>query len=148
MDQETQPSTTAQFEGWAVVEVMGHRRLAGYVTTKAFGAVVMFEIVAPEVLETEEVLTEDRYLTGRLCGKGTRIATGRPRLAPMVGAGSIYQLTPCSEEEALSANPLRTRIVEFVAPESRKQLTASSSTEADYDDEEEDSDDDLKPMEF
>lgn len=27
----------AKFDGWAIVDVMGHQRYAGYVTTEAYG---------------------------------------------------------------------------------------------------------------
>jgi len=32
----------ATFNEWAIVEVMGHQTYAGYVTTQAFGAAVLF----------------------------------------------------------------------------------------------------------
>ena len=50
------PEEQAKFEGWAIVEVMGHQKYAGFVTTEAYG-----------------------------------------------GAGSIYCITPCTEEVARKA---------------------------------------------
>lgn len=32
----------AKFEGWAIVEMMGHRREIGHVTTEAYGVAVLF----------------------------------------------------------------------------------------------------------
>ena len=110
--EETQ---TARFEGWAIVEIMGHRRVAGFVTTEAFGSVVMFRVTAPEIPETEETLDRDQYFDGHMLGKGSRIATGRPRISTLIGSGSVYQMTECTERAALAANPLASRIVERVA---------------------------------
>lgn len=112
MEQPTSPSE--KFEGWAIVEIMGHQRVAGYVSERAFGGVVLLEVTAPEVPETETTLEQDGYIDGHMLGKGSRIARGRPRLQTMVGAASVYRMTVCTEAQALEANPLVTRIVEKV----------------------------------
>lgn len=48
MDQEQ-----SKFEGWAIVEMMGHRREIGYVTTEHYGAASLFRVDSPEVEERE-----------------------------------------------------------------------------------------------
>ncbi len=47
----------AVFEGWAIVEMMGHQREIGFVTTQAFGQAVMFRVDTPELVEREFTLT-------------------------------------------------------------------------------------------
>lgn len=121
---------TARFDGWAIVEIMGHQRVAGMVTTEAFGSVVMFRVTAPEVPETEVVIEQDGYFEGHLLGKGSRIASGRPRVSTLVGAGSVYRLTECTEAEALVANPLVRRVIERVE---RKQLSSGAMFDDDAD---------------
>lgn len=44
--------TTEQVEGWAVLELMGHRRLGGYVTEATIFGVAMCRIDIPAVGET------------------------------------------------------------------------------------------------
>lgn len=46
----------AKFEGWAVVEVMGHQKHVGHVTTQVFGPACMFRVDHPELPEVEETL--------------------------------------------------------------------------------------------
>ena len=41
MNEETEVKQ-GTFSGWAIVEMMGHRREAGFVTTQAFGQAVLF----------------------------------------------------------------------------------------------------------
>ena len=38
---------TKSFEGWAIVDVLGHQRYVGYVTTEAYGAAVLFRVDVP-----------------------------------------------------------------------------------------------------
>lgn len=51
---ETQSNST--FEGWAVVELFGHQREVGFVTTQVFGAAVLFRIDTPELSDREYTL--------------------------------------------------------------------------------------------
>ena len=63
---------------WAIVEIMGHTRLAGYVTEEQVAGATMLKIEVPA------------------------IAGDRPR-DPFVryySAGSIFSISPCSEEHA------------------------------------------------
>ena len=47
----------AVFEGWGIVELMGHQSEIGFVKTQAFGQAVMFRIDTPELPEREYTLT-------------------------------------------------------------------------------------------
>lgn len=43
----------AKFEGWAIVEMMGHRQEVGYVTTEAYGQAVLFRVDSPDIPERD-----------------------------------------------------------------------------------------------
>lgn len=67
-----------EYEGWAVVELMGHRRLAGYVREAAAFGTSLLRVDVP--------------------GDDPAIAFA----TQYYGGGSIYALTPCTEEIARS----------------------------------------------
>jgi len=91
----------AEFAGWAVLEIMGHQRYAGYVTTQAFGQAVLFRVDVPELPEREETLQHSRWMDDRLCPPETVVkADALPGYTKFFGAGSIYCLTPCDETAA------------------------------------------------
>ena len=66
---------TDKFDCWAVVEVMGHSRYAGRVTEQAIGGCAFVRVDVPAV--------NDRLAFTKLLGQG-----------------SIFAITPCSEEVA------------------------------------------------
>jgi hypothetical protein len=76
-----------KFESWAIVEIMGHVKLAGMATTQVFGSTVMLRVDIPE----------------------TEI---QPAHTQYYGMGSIYSLKPCDEHTArlhaavLNVNPI------------------------------------------
>lgn len=96
----------AKFEGYAVVEIMGHQMAVGMVTTEAFGSVVMFRIVTPEVPETEMVTTADCRINYELIPAGSTISIKRDRAECYVGAASVYRMTPIREDELMCHAPL------------------------------------------
>jgi hypothetical protein len=67
--------TTEKFDQWALVEVMGHRRFAGRVT--------------------EQVVAGQGYVRVDVPPVGDRLAFSK-----LIGPGSIYCITPVSEEVA------------------------------------------------
>ena len=67
------------FESWAIVEVMGHRQFAGLVTEQTIGGASFVCVDVPEVKADGEDL---------------------PAFTKILGAGSIYAISPCSEETA------------------------------------------------
>lgn len=68
-----------KFECWAIVEVMGHRQFAGHVSEQAIGGVSFVRVDVPEVVAGDETL---------------------PAFTKLLGAGSIYAISPCTEETA------------------------------------------------
>jgi len=94
----------AKFEGWAVVEVMGHQSFAGYVTTEAFGAAILFRIDVPALEARERVTKAPGYINDQYAPAGTTVQEGAtPGYTKLFGAGSIYCITPCSEDFAKKA---------------------------------------------
>jgi hypothetical protein len=66
------------FEQWAIVEIMGHRRFAGLVTEQAIGGASFVRVDVPAV-------------------------DGLPAFTKLLGAGSIYAITPTTEATAKQA---------------------------------------------
>ena len=94
------------------MEIMGHQSAAGYVTTEAFGSVVMFKIVTPEVPPTETITDQDGWIDGERVFAGSKISIHRERAECLVGVGSVYRLTPIKEESVLQYSPLKTTVIE------------------------------------
>lgn len=93
-----------EFNGWAKVEINGHNCHIGMVTTQVFGTAVLFRIDQPEIPADERTSDRDGYLNGRIIPKRTVIKRGAiPPASVLVGAGSIYRITPCTEAAALKA---------------------------------------------
>lgn len=117
----------SKFEGWAVVEMFGHMREAGYVSTEYFGTGALFRVEVPELPEREVTLTRPQWIDNELCDTGSKISRakveGRTRF---IGPGAIYALNPCSKDAAFSAlesmTSRETKIVELVK---RKELATT-----------------------
>lgn len=129
----------AKFEGWAVVELFGHQKEAGYVTTQYFGDRAMFQIDVPEVPARQETLERPEWGNLGLMPEGTVIEkapiAGRTRL---VSPGAVYAMNPATEEaiRTVVARSERREIRVVSMPESA-QLAAGDSLPGE-DDEEED----------
>lgn len=63
------------FREWAVVEIMGHRRFAGFVSEQSVGGASFVRVDVPAVGEM-------------------------PPFTKLFGASSIYCISPCTEETA------------------------------------------------
>lgn len=72
-------STKEKFEGWAVLELMGHRRLAGYVQEAEIAGGAFVRIDVPEVvLDASDDTAATQFYS----------------------PGAVYCITPCTEEAA------------------------------------------------
>lgn len=101
---DTVEAKQAVFEGWAIVEMMGHRKEIGYVTTQAFGPAVLFRVDVPELPEREFVLTRPEYAGGKYVPAGTKVRRDAlPARSCLVAPGSLYAMNPCSEVAARTA---------------------------------------------
>ncbi len=72
-------SESQKFEQWAILEIMGHNRFAGFVSEQTIGGASFVRIDVPEV-----------ELKGQT----------RPAFTKIFGAASIYAISPVSEETA------------------------------------------------
>lgn len=136
----------AKFEGWAIVEMMGHRVEIGFVTTQAFGPAVLFRVDTPGLLEREYTLTQPGYAEvdgGRQwCPEGTKVKRqGTPARSCLVAPSSLYAINPCSEE---AARTRMERSIErpLIALEIPKRAEIAASLDLPENDDEEVSDDD------
>lgn len=94
----------AKFDGWAIVDVLGHQRYVGYVTTEAYGQAVLFRIDVPALEERERVTKRPGYAGDRYLPAGSTVKEGAVAgYTKLIGAGSIYAITPCTKEAALEA---------------------------------------------
>lgn len=99
----------ASFEGWAVVEMMGHRKEIGYVTTQAFGQAVLFRVDTPELPEREHTLTSPEYVyespsMRRWCPAGTKVKReAAAARSVLIAPSSLYAMNPCTEQAARAA---------------------------------------------
>jgi hypothetical protein len=101
------PETQTHFEGWAVVELFGHGKAIGFVTTEYYGSACLFRVDTPErkvreyVLERPEYGHDEQHFQERLLPKGTKVKRpAMPAHSRLVGPSSIFALNPCSEEVA------------------------------------------------
>jgi len=103
-------SEQAKFEGWAVIELFGHSREAGYVTTEYFGGGALFRVEVPPLEEREVTLTRPEWVGDQLAGVGSKLLrgaiSGRTRF---IGVSSVYAMNPCSKEATLKAIEAMTR---------------------------------------
>ena len=94
----------ARFEGYAVVEIMGHSREIGFVTTEYFGGPALFRIDQPAMPEREYELTTAQWVGDVLAGPGTKVQReALPGKTTYIGPQAIFRLTPCSKETAEAA---------------------------------------------
>lgn len=95
------------FSGWAVVELFGHGKAIGFVTTEYFGAACLFRVDTPEREEREYILERPEYgtdpdgVSDRFLPVGTKVRReAAPAHTRLVGPSSIFALNPCTEEVA------------------------------------------------
>lgn len=90
-------------ETWAVVELMGHQKEVGFVTTQYYGAACMFKIDVPELPEKEFALERTDWVGGRYFDAGTLVRyDAKPGTSSLVSFQAIYRITPCDQESAMA----------------------------------------------
>lgn len=95
----------SNFSGFAVVEIYGHQKYAGHVSTELFGTAVMFRIDIPALEERERWTERNEYHNefGYL-KPGTKVKEGAVQgYTKLFGPGAIFSLTPCTEEACIKA---------------------------------------------
>lgn len=110
-----------KLETWAIVEVMGHSRFAGYAQQVAMGGAAMIRIDVPEIPEREEEY--DAWGDGETCTKKKRTIAGTPAFTKFLGISSIFAITPCTKEVAIAAvNQFRSAPVTILEMPSRRMI--------------------------
>lgn len=125
---------TATYEGWAVVELFGHSKEVGYVSTRYFGSSAMFQVDVPEQPEEMKTLERPQWLDTKWAGVGTEYkypaVSGRTRF---VGISSVYALNPCDEQTARKMLGDGSRPIQIVKLVEQKELPNSFETEGERD---------------
>ena len=126
----------AKFEGWAIVEMFGHGREIGYVTTQYFGSACLFQIDVPELPARERTLRRPEFVNDEWTPAGAKVkgeaVSARTR---MIGPSSIFALNPCSEEAArmaLDEFVPRKYVVLEIPKDAPKQLPSRPRLGVDY----------------
>lgn len=134
----------ASFEGYAIVEIMGHQKATGYVTTQYFGGTAIFRVVQQEYPVEEITLEADQWLDGERLYAGSKVRVSRPRAETFVAAASLYRMTPCTEQEANAMQPRKIEVLERAERKAIEQVpvatvfrTESADEDAYYEDMEE-----------
>lgn len=110
----------AKFEQWAVVEIMGHRRFAGFVSEQTVGGTSFVRVDVPDVTVNAETL---------------------PAFTKLFGAGSIYAITICTEETARAfAASIRERAFSTYEAPRLPALSHQSDDDCDCEDDFDDND--------
>src|SRR5262245_55689676 len=139
----------AKFEGWAIVEMMGHRKEIGYVTTEYYGGASLLRVDTPGFDERDYEIKRPQWMTieGRYrevpAGSKVRRSSVPPR-SVLVGPSSIYALNPCDEQTARKAieSTISSPLILLSVPEG-KQLKAGDDYQ-DADDQDSDGDADAE----
>lgn len=94
----------SKFDGWAIVDVLGHQRYVGYVTTQVYGQAVLFRVDVPGLMPRERTTVRPGYIGDTYAPAGTVVKEGAVAgYTKLIGSGSIYTITPCTKDAALKA---------------------------------------------
>lgn len=94
----------SKFSGWAVVEIMGHNKEIGFVTTEYFGGPALFRIDQPAFPEREYILERPQWIGETYAPIGTKVQRdAMPGKTAYVGPSAVFRLTPCDEDTARRA---------------------------------------------
>lgn len=89
----------ASFEGWAIVEMFGHNKAAGFVTTQQFGQACLFRVDTPDLPERDVKLNRPGYAGAEWVEAGATVRRpAEPARSKLIGPGAVYAINPCTEE--------------------------------------------------
>lgn len=135
------------FEGWAVLEIFGHQRYAGYVTSEAFGQAVLFRVEVPPLEARDRITKHWEYVDDKQVPPGSTVRDDAVQgYTKFFGPGAIYAMTPCSQEaaeKAVASMQARNVTVVQLAPEA-KTLPPADTDDDDLDDPDDGIDDDAE----
>lgn len=110
--------TTQKFEGWAVVEMLGFKKLAGLVTEQVLAGASLVRVDVPETIHRRDV-----------GGFGGHVVETKPAYTKFIGVGSIYCITPTTEETARKCATVLERWNDPIPVDMPKLLTAGAVTD-------------------
>lgn len=108
------PTEQSTYEGFAILEIFGHQKYAGYVKTEYFGTACMFRIDIPPLPERERVTRSGCYVDFPPDAEpGVRSRAYAPPgstikecatipYTKLFGVGAIFSMSPCDEAAALA----------------------------------------------
>lgn len=79
---------------WAIIELMGHQRVAGRISQQTFGGAALIRVDVPEV-----ITKGTEYINGERC----EVTCTIPAHTRSLGAASIYGINWCDEAAAVLA---------------------------------------------
>lgn len=121
-----------KYEGWAVVELFGHTKETGFVTTRYFGDKAMFQIDIPDLPEREVTTTQPGYVGNKWTDAGAVVKKSAvPARSRLVGPGAVYSMNPCTEEFARRVIDQESRAIAIIALPPSQQIQ-SGDQEAEY----------------
>lgn len=99
--------TAEKFEGWCIVELMGHNTIAGYVTEQVIGGAALLRVDVPAISEEQ--------------GKFTKF----------YNPSAVYGITPTTlENVAVAASRIRARPIDlWIVPNPKPQLAQVADRE-------------------
>jgi hypothetical protein len=132
-----------KFDSWAIVEVMGHTRVASKVTEESIAGVNMLRVDVPPVTKADRSWQNGAYVN---------IPYAVPGYTRYFGGASIFSITPCTEELAREAAgnscsnpPIALALPGRVATEGDNPLAPSDEDDDDDDPGSHGGDDDDEP---
>lgn len=114
------PEHAQPLETWAIVEVMGHKQFAGFVTEHTVGSMALIRVDVPATEQHEATTSE---------------------YSKLIGPGSIYCITPCTEAIARAAAQRLERYnnpIPVDLPTPRLMAGAAVTVDAEVDDDDDD----------
>lgn len=99
-----QNESTKHFDCWAIIELFGHNKIAGRLTTQTVGVAALFRVDVPELLVPEVRESGHEYLEGKYRNV-ERVLPEHKRggYTRFFGVGAIYAINPVTEETARAA---------------------------------------------
>ncbi len=104
-------STETKFETWAIVELLGHQKIAGHISEHPLAGTNMLRVDVPET-------------------------KSNPAFTRFIGGAAIYAINPCTEEiarykaEDLGVKPVDAwDVSKYVAKQEQLKLEAASTQE-------------------
>jgi hypothetical protein len=124
----------SEYAGWAILEIFGHQKYAGYVTTQTFGMAVLFRCDVPPLPERERVtrsgcyVSDDKVDAAFYAPAGSTVKeSATPGYSKFFGVGALFSMTPCDEAAALRAvEELQPRALMLVSLPAEKALGAGA----------------------